>query len=85
MTQALDDTIAAANQIRRWRDLAAYMTPYIVMNTVFLTAWAISGRGYFWPAWTLLGWGVGLSFQHFHAVLRRPISARDVAVFAQSR
>ena len=74
----LERAIAIACQMQRWRDWSAHVTAYIVFNIVFLAAWAFSGRGYFWPAWTLLGWGVGISFQHLYAVIRRPISTNDV-------
>ena len=27
---------------------------------VMIAIWAISGGGYFWPIWPMLGWGIGV-------------------------
>ena len=75
--QRLERAVAAACGIQRWRDWTAHVTAYVLFNIVFIAAWAFNGKGYFWPAWTILGWGVGISFQHFYAVVRRPITAQD--------
>jgi cytochrome b561 len=74
----LNQAIAVACQMQRWRDFSAHVAAYLLMNALFTAGWALGGRGYFWPLWTLLGWGVGLSFQHFYAVLRRPIGSGEV-------
>ena len=31
-----------------------------LITVVLVAAWAVTGAGYFWPAWPLLGWGMGL-------------------------
>lgn len=77
--ERLNRAIAMGCAIQRWRDFTAHAMAYVVINAVFVIAWAIAGRGSFWPGWSLLGWGVGLSFQHFYAVLRHPIHSADVA------
>ena len=74
----LDQAISIACGIQRWRDWSAHVAAYVVMNVVFIVAWLVGGKGYFWPAWPLIGWGVGISFQHFYASFRRPISSRDI-------
>jgi hypothetical protein len=38
---------------------------YVVMSLFFIAIWALGGGGSFWPAWAMLGWGIGLGF---HAV-----------------
>ncbi len=38
----------------------------------------VRGGGFFWPAFPLVGWGVGLSFQHFGEVIRGPITEEQV-------
>ena len=74
----LDRAIFIACGMQRWRDWSAHVTAYVVMNILFIVAWFVGGKGYFWPAWPLIGWGIGISFQHFYASFRRPISSRDV-------
>ena len=70
--------LQTALRLQRWRDFTAHLAAYLVMNAVFVVAWALNGGGYFWPAWPILGWGVGLSFQHFHVVIRGFITDAEV-------
>jgi class 3 adenylate cyclase len=37
-----------------------HATVYLVVNVMFVAIWAVSGGGYFWPIWPILGWGIGL-------------------------
>ena len=53
---------------------------YAVVNLLLIVVWAISGAGYFWPIWPLLGWGLGLAKHHVrHAAARHrgPTRARQ--------
>jgi hypothetical protein len=49
-----------------------------VINTVFAVIWARRRRCFCWRAYLLVGWGLGLSFQHFSAVVRGQITEEDV-------
>jgi len=40
---------------------------YLVINLFFVALWFFGDRGYFWPIWCMLGWGIGLIFQYFKA------------------
>jgi class 3 adenylate cyclase len=33
---------------------------YVMVNVMLIGIWAASGGGYFWPVWSLLGWGIGV-------------------------
>lgn len=49
-------------QVARRRHVArvAVLTPYVVVNVVLILIWAVTGFGYFWPIWPILGWGIGV-------------------------
>jgi class 3 adenylate cyclase len=34
---------------------------YVPINVLLSGIWAAAGGGYFWPVWSILGWGVGLA------------------------
>lgn len=70
--------LGTATQLQRWRDFAAHLLAYLVVNALFLATWLCFGRGFFWPAFPLVGWAVGLSFQHFTMVVRGPITDAQV-------
>lgn len=40
--------------------------------------WALSGGGHFWPAWVMLGWGVGVVMNAWDVFFRRPITDADI-------
>lgn len=41
---------------------------YVAINVFLFGVWFMTDRGgYYWPAWTHLGWGLGLAFHGFGA------------------
>ena len=43
----------------RWRpDLG----PYVGVSVMLVAIWALTGMGYFWPIWPILGWGSSFVF-----------------------
>jgi class 3 adenylate cyclase len=34
---------------------------YALVNLMLIGIWAASGGGYFWPIWSILGWGIGVA------------------------
>lgn len=51
---------AARERIEKRRGLQGGMAAYVVINAFLIGVWALTGGGYFWPAWILAGWGVGM-------------------------
>jgi hypothetical protein len=45
------------------RNLRSQLASFFSTAVFFIAIWALTGRGYFWPAWPLLGWGVALIAQ----------------------
>lgn len=42
---------------------------YVFVNAFLLCVWffTIGPDGYFWPIWSMLGWGIGILFQYLAA------------------
>lgn len=70
--------LGTALQLQRWRDFGAHATAYVVVNALLVVLWAARGGGAFWPAVSLVSWGLGLSSQHFANSWRSPITHGDV-------
>jgi hypothetical protein len=68
----------ARDVVKKRRDFAAHLVSYVVINAMLVGIWAISGGGYFWPAWVMLGWGVGLALNAWDVYFRRPITEADI-------
>jgi Domain of unknown function (DUF1707)/2TM domain len=58
------DLPAAARPRRSWlgwsQALRGELPAFILVNALLVVVWAATGAGYFWPAWPILGWGIGL-------------------------
>jgi len=44
---------------------------YVVVNLGLVAIWFYSGQGFFWPAFPIIFWGLGV-FSHYVAAYRRP-------------
>jgi hypothetical protein len=37
-----------------------HLRVYLAVQALLIAIWAVTGAGYFWPIWPLLGWGIGV-------------------------
>jgi hypothetical protein len=42
----------------RSRGLRPDLPVYVAVSLLLVAIWALTGMGYFWPVWPILGWGV---------------------------
>lgn len=73
-----DTRAAAIKRLSDRRDFESNFIAYAVVNLAFLAIWYFTGRGYFWPAWILSFWGVGVLLHAWSIWGRRPITEQDV-------
>lgn len=74
-----EERVQARKQIEARRDFTSHLVAYIVVNAFLVGVWALTDAGgYFWPAWVIAGWGVGLLLHAYETFLRRPISEADI-------
>ena len=65
-------------QLQARRDFASHVFVFLIVNTAVVLIWAITGSGYFWPAWMIGIWGIGLVMHGWDAFIRRPVTEDDV-------
>jgi len=75
--EAADPREAAIARIKARRDFFRHLAVFVIINAALIGIWASSGAGYFWPAWVLIGWGMGLLF-HAWDVFGHPITEDDI-------
>jgi hypothetical protein len=56
----------AAGQATARAALLRSLLWYGMLSVVLLVVWAMSGRGYFWPIWPILGFALFLGWQAFN-------------------
>jgi hypothetical protein len=52
----------AIAQLRKKREVQAHALAFVTVNLFLVTIWALTGSGFFWPIFPILGWGIGLAF-----------------------
>ncbi len=68
----------ATDRLKKKRDLVGHVVAYVIVNLFLTLIWFFTGRGYYWPIWVLLGWGIGLAFNIWDVYGRRDISDADI-------
>jgi len=62
-TQQNDDLREQAiTRIKKREDFKAHLLAYTLVNAMLVGIWAVTGAGFFWPVFPLLGWGIGVCF-----------------------
>lgn len=49
---------AERRERRRWD--TDHVRAYLGVMVMLVAIWALTGAGYFWPIWPMLGWGIGV-------------------------
>ena len=69
---------AAVKRVKAKRDFRIHLAVYVVVNSFLVVIWALSGAGYFWPIWAIVGWGIGLAFNAWNVYFEKPISEEEI-------
>lgn len=62
-TTPTDETVLrakAVRQLKKRRDFAGHLLIYALVNTFLVAIWFVTGAGFFWPIFPLVGWGIGV-------------------------
>lgn len=54
----VDDRRDLGRAMRMPRELTVHAGPSVLFAIFSVLVWAVTGQGYFWPAWTMLGLGI---------------------------
>jgi Domain of unknown function (DUF1707)/2TM domain len=65
---------AARRERRHWD--SDHVRAYLGVSLMLVAIWALTGAGYFWPIWPMLGWGIGV-FADTGGRLGRPCRRRS--------
>ena len=73
-----DEREVARRRLQARRDFGSHLLAYAVVNMALVAVWAFTGAGYFWPAWVICLWGIGLVLHAWDVFMRRPVTEADV-------
>jgi len=78
MTDQNDKRDAAIKRVEAKRAFRFHLALYGAVNLLLIVVWAITGAGYFWPMWPILGWGIGIAFHYWGVYLQKPITEDEI-------
>ncbi len=78
MTDQDERRAAAIRRLKAKRGFEIHAAVFVAVNVLLVAVWASTGRGYFWPIWPFLGWGIGVAFHGSSVYFRAPISEEDI-------
>lgn len=69
---------AAIERLKAKRAFQANIVSFLVVNAFLIGIWAVSGGGFFWPVFVILGWGFGLVMHGWQVYGKKGITEDDV-------
>jgi hypothetical protein len=82
MTHTIDHESEEWTQARKRiidrRDFGTHLLVYAVVNGMLIAIWAATGAGYFWPAWFLGCWAIGIVLHGWDVFVKRSITDADI-------
>jgi hypothetical protein len=45
-------------------EFRAHLIVYCITNSALWVIWFITGKGYAWPLFPMIGWGIGITFHY---------------------
>ncbi|MFP3712619.1 2TM domain-containing protein [Puerhibacterium sp. TATVAM-FAB25] len=68
--------VLAVQRLRAKRELATHAVAYVLVNSMLVVIWFMTGANFFWPVFPILGWGIGLVFHAWDVLAPGPSEAR---------
>jgi hypothetical protein len=79
MTQTVtSDYERARARLMKRRKFKGDAAAYVLINALLVGIWAMTGFGYFWPGWVLVGWGVLLLLDGWDSFYRHDVTEEDI-------
>jgi hypothetical protein len=71
----------AERRVKQKMELWWHFGSYVIVNIFLVIVWALTGRGYPWFVWVMVGWGIGVAFhimQYFMTIKGEPSRQRMI-------
>jgi uncharacterized membrane protein len=68
----------AITRLKQKSEFLTHLFVYLVVNAFIVVIWLVTGAGFFWPIFPMLGWGIGLVFHAWDVYWRTPISEEQI-------
>jgi hypothetical protein len=65
-------------RLKKKRDFGTHVVVYVIVNAMLVGIWAVTGAGFFWPIFPILGWGIGVGANAWDVYGRKSITEAEV-------
>lgn len=62
----------ALKRLKAKREFGAHLVAYLTVNAMLVGIWYVTGVGFFWPIFIIMGWGIGIAFNAWDAFSAPP-------------
>ncbi|HJT38305.1 MAG TPA: 2TM domain-containing protein [Actinomycetota bacterium] len=66
----------ALASLKKKVEFRSHLIAFVLINSVIVVIWAVTGAHFFWPIFPILGWGVGLVLHGVDVYSRGPTEAQ---------
>lgn len=77
-TQETELRQRALTQLKKRRDFKGHVLIYLLVNAFLVVIWAVTGTGFFWPVFPLVGWGIAVVMNAWDVYLAGDIDEEDI-------
>jgi hypothetical protein len=68
----------ALEHLKKKSDFRVHLMIYALVNGMLVLIWAMTGAGFFWPAFPMAGWGIGVVANAYDVYMRTEPSEADI-------
>ncbi|MHC1557863.1 2TM domain-containing protein [Actinomycetospora sp. C-140] len=68
----------AISRLKKRADFRTHVLVYVLVNTVLVVIWAVTGAPLFWPIFPILGWGIGLAANAWDVYRPDPVTEERI-------
>lgn len=68
----------AIKRLQDKREFQSHLMAYLLVNLLLVGIWWVTGHGFFWPIFPLLGWGIGIGMHAWTVYGQRPPSEEEI-------
>jgi 2TM domain-containing protein len=68
----------AIQRLKKKRDFRSHVFIYVAVNAMLVVIWAVTGSGFFWPIFPIIGWGIAVAANAWDVYGRKPITENEI-------
>jgi hypothetical protein len=68
----------AIDRLQSKRGLSTTFIGFLALSVLLVVIWLVSGRGFFWPIFPIIGFAIAIAMQAWNVYGQKPITEEDI-------